>query len=59
VNNTFYPLVRERGEISLHPSIVRTPAPFGSYYPNRWRIWAIDRDGNVSRSDWKMLFWNK
>jgi len=59
VNNTFYPLVRERGEISLHPSIVRTPAPFGSYYPNRWRIWAIDRDGNLSRSDWRILFWNK
>ena len=38
-------------------SRVTVRAPFrANYFVNRWRVWAIDRTGDVARSDWRFIY---
>lgn len=37
-------------------SSIRMKMPFGvGKQPHRWRVWAIDKSGNVSTSDWRVI----
>jgi hypothetical protein len=37
-------------------SSIRMEMPFGAgKQPHRWRVWAIDKSGNISTSDWRVI----
>jgi len=48
---------RSADDIESAPPI-KMRAPFGvGHQPHRWRIWAINRRGDVARSPWRVLFY--
>ena len=41
---------------AANQSSITVPMPFGvGRQPHRWRIWAIDKSGTVSTSDWRII----
>lgn len=43
--------VRDTGD-----KTIRTPAPFGAgFQPHRWRVWAVDKAGFITLSEWRTI----